>query len=518
MVAKTNNKDMFHDSILPGRYGGILLHPTSLPNEYGIGDLGPELYRFIDYIHKYKLNLWQILPLGPTGYADSPYQSLSAFAGNPMLISPQKLIEMSIITSKMCEPPIKFPDSYVDYGEIIKYKWQILETAFQNFQKNTNTDLQEDFNSFINEESFWLEEYSLFMSIKLAHNLRAWIEWEQELRFHEESSIEEWKENHRKEILFQKFTQFLFFTQWKEVKTYSNQKNIKIIGDIPIFVAYDSVDVWANPEYYQLNEERKLKYVAGVPPDYFSETGQRWGNPLYNWDIMKKQGYSWWIQRIKHSFKIVDILRIDHFRGFESYWQIPAKEETAIIGEWVPGPGIEIFTELKKELGDLAIIAEDLGTITTKVEQLLQDTGFPGMRVLHFAFEENNENPSNNKYLPHNFNKNSIVYTGTHDNQTTKAWFDDLNKNTKKYILAYTASNGEDIVGDLIRLIWSSVAKMAVIPLQDLLRLGEKARMNVPGTTKNNWIWRFTWDQFSETLSKELEQMSKLYNRLSINK
>jgi 4-alpha-glucanotransferase len=278
------------------------------------------------------------------------------------------------------------------------------------------------------------------------------------------------------------------------------------------------VDVWANPENYQLNEDRKLSFVAGVPPDYFSETGQRWGNPLYNWEIMKKQGYNWWIERIKHSFKIVDILRIDHFRGFESYWQIPAKEETAIIGEWMPGPGIEIFKELKKELGDLAIIAEDLGTITPEVEQLLRGTGFPGMRVLQFAFDENNENPSNNKYLPHNFDKNSIVYTGTHDNQTTKAWFDDLNEKIKKYILDYTDSNGEDIVGDLIRLIWSSVAKMAVIPLQDLLRLDDDARMNVPGTTKDNWIWRFSWNQFSETYCIQLKKMSKLYNRLSLDK
>jgi 4-alpha-glucanotransferase len=291
-------------------------------------------------------------------------------------------------------------------------------------------------------------------------------------------------------------------------------KNIKIIGDIPIFVAYDSADVWSHPKYYQLNEERELQYVAGVPPDYFSATGQRWGNPLYDWGIMRNNGYHWWIQRIKHSLNIVDILRIDHFRGFESYWQIPAKEETAIIGEWILGPGIELFRELKKALGPLSIIAEDLGTITPEVEKLLQETKFPGMRVLQFAFEEDNENSAKNKYLPHNYHPNSIVYTGTHDNQTTKAWFEDSSQKIKEYILDYTHSNGKDIVGDLIRLIWSSVAKMAVIPLQDLLRLGDEARMNIPGTTNNNWKWRFTWSQMNDELNSELKQMTVLYNRI----
>ena len=504
--------------ILKARYGGILLHPTSLPSKYGIGDLGPELYRFIDLLQEHKLNLWQILPLGPTGYADSPYQSFSAFAGNPMLISFEKLIEMKLLTTDDCEPKKPFPDSYVDYGNLIGYKWNLLEQVFNNYQKKPSPYVKEEYNKFLHIHDFWLEDFSVFMSIKLENDLRAWIEWDQELKYNEPSAIEDWKKTHEKELLFHKFTQYLFFRQWNEAKKYANQKNIKIIGDIPIFVAYDSVDVWSHPEYYQLDDERKLRFIAGVPPDYFSETGQRWGNPLYDWDLMKKEEYEWWIQRIKHCFQIVDILRIDHFRGFESYWQIPASEETAIIGKWKKGPGIEIFRKFQQELGHLAIIAEDLGLITPEVEKLLQETEYPGMRVLQFAFEDNEKNLAKNKFLPHNYHPNSIAYTGTHDNQTTKAWFNELPKKVKKNVLDYTNSSGNDIVGDLIRLIWSSVANLAIIPLQDLLRLGDEARMNVPGTTKDNWKWRFTWDELKNKFWNEITSMSQFYGRISIIK
>jgi 4-alpha-glucanotransferase len=518
MFSINNKEKLNQDSTLTGRYGGLLLHPTSLPSKYGIGDLGSELYKFVDFLYESKLNLWQILPLGPTGYADSPYQSFSSFAGNPMLISFEKLIAMKLLSEKECEPKEPFPDSYVDFGRLIEYKWNLLELTFNKYQKNTSPTINEEFNNFINKHNFWLDDFSVFMSIKLENNLRPWIEWEKDLRFYDPSNIEDWTKDHESEIEFQKFTQYLFFKQWNEAKEYANQKNIKIIGDIPIFVAYDSVDVWAHPEYYQLDEKRKLKYVAGVPPDYFSETGQRWGNPLYDWDIMKKDDYRWWIQRIKHCFQIVDILRIDHFRGFESYWQIPASEETAIIGEWKPGPGIDIFRKFQQELGNLAIIAEDLGLITPKVEKLLHDTGYPGMRVLQFAFEEKAEDQAKNKFLPHNYNQNSVAYTGTHDNQTTRAWFDDLTKRVKKHILDYTNSDGKDIVGDLIRIIWSSVANMAVIPLQDLLRLDDEARMNVPGTTSENWKWRFTWDQLNKKFNDDLISMSLLYGRVKFNK
>jgi len=508
-----NKLNLDENKTFNNRRGGILVHPTCFPSKYGIGDLGPELYNFIDFLHEYKLNLWQILPLGPTGYANSPYQSFSAFAGNPMLISPEKLIEMKLLSSKECNSAESFPDSRVDFGKVIKYKWSVLETAFNHFQKDIAHSINQEFNKFIKTESFWLEDFSIFMSIKLANELKAWNEWEYDLRFRDPVAIKQWKEDHEFEVKLHKFTQFLFFKQWMEAKNYANQKSIKIIGDLPIFVAYDSVDVWIHPEFYKLDDDRELIYVSGVPPDYFSSTGQRWGNPLYNWEEMKKQDYKWWIQRIKHSFRLIDILRIDHFRGFESYWQIPASEETAVIGEWKPGPGIDLFRKLKQNLGDLPIIAEDLGLITPEVEKLLQQMGYPGIRVLQFAFEETPD-PSKHKYLPHNYIQNSIVYTGTHDNQTTKSWFDGLSEKKRDMLIDYVNSCEGDIVGILIRLIWGSVANMAVIPLQDLLRLGDEARMNVPGTISNNWEWRFTWDQFKENYNSDLAHISEIYGRV----
>jgi 4-alpha-glucanotransferase len=513
MTPKSTEKSFDQNLHFSERSAGLLLHPSSLPGRYGIGDLGPELYKFVDFLSDHKLNLWQVLPLGPTGYADSPYQSFSAFAGNPMLISPENLIELNLLTSEECEPTKSFPDSVVDFGRVIENKWQLLRNAYNKYQKSQSSILKKELDQFAKNHSWWLEDYSVFMALKLDNDLKAWIEWDNDLRFYDPSIIGEWKSKNESKVLFQKFTQFLFFRQWKEAKEYTNQKGIRIIGDIPIFVAYDSVDVWSHPEYYQLDEKRKLKYVAGVPPDFFSKTGQRWGNPLYNWDTLKEEGYKWWIQRIRHCFQIVDILRIDHFRGFESYWQIPASEETARIGTWKPGPGLEIFHKLRHELGDLAIIAEDLGFITPKVEKLLQETGYPGMKILQFAFEEKRANHAKNRFLPHNYDKNSIAYTGTHDNQTTRAWFNDLPKKVQKYIIDYCNSNGEDIVGDLIRLVWSSVANMAVIPLQDLLRLGDEARMNFPGTTSENWKWRFTWSQLNKKSCDTLSKMSELYGR-----
>ena len=515
-----NEMNLNQNNLSHNRMGGILVHPTCFPSKYGIGDLGPELYNFIDFLHKYKQNLWQILPLGPTGYANSPYQSFSSFAGNPLLISPEKLIDMDLISLEECEPTVTFPDSRVDFGKVIKYKWSLLEAAFNHFQKDTVPSINQEFIIFFKAESFWLDDYSIFMSIKLANELKAWNEWEYDLRFHDPVAIKQWKEDHEFEVTFHKFTQFLFFKQWEEAKNYTNQKSIKIIGDLPIFVAYDSVDVWIHPEFYQLDDDRELLFVAGVPPDYFSSTGQRWGNPLYNWEEIKKRDYKWWIQRIKHSFRMVDILRIDHFRGFESYWQIPASEETAVRGEWKSGPGIDLFQKLKQNLGDIAIIAEDLGLITPEVEKLLQQTGYPGIRVLQFAFEGSPDpskpsDPSEHKYLPHNYTQNSIVYTGTHDNQTTKSWFEGLSAKKKNNLIDYVNSFEDDMVGVLIRLIWGSVANMAVIPLQDLLRLGDEARMNVPGKTENNWEWRFTWDQLNGAYNSNLAHISEIYGRIS---
>jgi 4-alpha-glucanotransferase len=497
-----------------GRYGGILLHPTSLPGDYGIGELSSNVFKFLDFLHKYKQNLWQILPLGPTGYGNSPYQCFSAFAGNPMIISIEQLIKLDLLIDNDCCSQSNFPESFVDYGKVIPYKWQLLKLAFKKFQDSKFSKLKKEFLKFVYEHSYWLDDYSVFMSIKLASNLKAWNEWDDRLKFRNEKALEAWQKEYSSEIEFHKFTQFIFFKQWNEVIRYAHRKHIQIIGDIPIFVAYDSVDVWAHPELYYLDDEKQMIYIAGVPPDYFSSTGQRWGNPLYNWKTMQTNNYQWWIQRIKHTLTQVDVLRIDHFRGFESFWQIDANEETAINGKWVLGPGLELFTKLKDILGDIPIIAEDLGLITPKVEDLLIQTGFPGMRVLQFAFMDTSEDPLKNKYFPHNYQPNTIVYTGTHDNQTTKAWFEDSVEKTKQLVLDYTKSDGKDVVGDLIRLAWSSVAKMAIIPLQDLLRLGDEARMNFPGTTSNNWIWRFTWNQITEKVGKELMGLSYLYNRI----
>ncbi len=500
-------------SFMRSRQGGILLHPISLPGPFGIGDLGPELYHFIDFLHLHRQQLWQILPLGPTGYGNSPYQSFSSFAGNPLLISPVKLIDIGILTQDDISLP-KFT-SNIDYSSVIDFKKNLLLQAFTNYSNKSFSSLREQFKGFLETHHYWLEDFTLYMSIKEAHDLQAWNSWEEPLKLRKTSALDTWKKNNQKEIDFHKFIQFLFFIQWEEVKNYAHKKSVNIIGDIPIFVAYDSADVWANSHLFHLDELRNLEYVAGVPPDYFSETGQRWGNPIYRWEHMKVNGYQWWIQRIKHCLSQVDLLRIDHFRGFEAYWQIPASEPTAINGEWVLGPGIELFIALKQALGSLPIIAENLGIITPTVKELLQQTGFPGMRVLQFAFGMEEEFIEN-EYFPHNFVPNTVVYTGTHDNDTTLGWFETASTEIQEEVLKYLNSDGEDVVGDLIRLAWSSVARLSIIPLQDLLRLDSEGRMNFPGTESGNWEWRFTWDQLSEERGKEIANLSRIYERLSV--
>jgi len=496
------------------RLGGMLLHPTCLPSSYGIGDLGPSTFRFIDFIHECKIKAWQILPLGPTGYGNSPYQCSSAFAGNPLLISPDWLISRGLLSWEEIKPLVSFPKNRVDYEQVIQYKWKVLERAHENYCINRGKrqlSKSIDFDSFVKENNHWLEDYVMFMSLKKEHDFQTWNKWEEKFLSHDPKALMTWKNEHEDEIELYRFSQYIFFLQWKEVLNYCHQKDVIIIGDIPFSVAHDSADVWTNPELFHIDDEGKPTYVTGVPPDYFSETGQRWGNPLYCWKKMKNRGYQWWTRLLKHWFSYTDMLRFDHFRGFESYWQIPASEETAIKGEWVSGPGFDFFLELSKNLGTLPVIAEDLGVITPAVEKFLQQTGFPGMRVLQFAFGR--ESSSENRFLPHRYIENTIVYTGTHDNDTTIGWFNNAPDHTRDHVLKYLNSKGEDIAGDFIRAAWSSVARMSIIPLQDLLRLGSEGRMNLPGSISGNWEWRFTWDQLEEDKSREMTILCKLYER-----
>jgi len=495
------------------RSAGILLHPTSLPGKFGIGDLGAEAYKFIDFLKEAGQTLWQTFPLGPTGYGDSPYQCFSAFAGNPLLISPEKLLEDGFLSAEDLKNPPQSDPKRIDYGQAIDYKKSILQKAFINF-KNDSNGQEKDFEKFCEKHSDWLNDFSLFMACKDNHGGAVWSSWEKGLVQRDKKVLDEWKAKLSEEIKYHKFVQFTFFRQWKALREYANEKGIKIIGDMPIFIAYDSSDLWANKEYFTVDEEGNLTFVAGVPPDYFSATGQLWGNPLYKWDEMEKDDFLWWRKRFSSLFELVDIVRIDHFRGFEAYWKIPGGEKTAEKGKWTKAPGEKLFISLKKHLGELPILAEDLGVITKPVEALRDQFGFPGMKVLQFAFGSKMER----KFLPHNFVPNCVVYTGTHDNDTTKAYFEkeklkkdknDIYEHAQKYINYF----GNDILTELIRVAYSSVANFVIIPMQDVLQLDSDARMNFPSTTGGNWTWRLTWDQIDDNLAKHYYGLTQLYER-----
>ena len=493
------------------RSAGILLHPTSLPGKYGIGDLGNDAYSFVDFLAEAGQTLWQVFPLGPTGYGDSPYQCFSAFAGNPLLVSPDKLIEDGFLSENEINSPPPSEPGNVDYGKVIEYKKKILRTAFNNFKNNSN-GLDKNFNSFCKEHKEWLDDFSLFIACKDAHNGAAWSEWDKGLVHRDKSSLKEWSEKLSDDIQYNKFVQFIFLRQWKALKNYSNQKGIKIIGDMPIFIAYDSADLWANKELFTVDEDGELSFVAGVPPDYFSETGQLWGNPLYKWDEMEKDEFLWWRKRFSSLLELVDIIRIDHFRGFEAYWKIPGGSKTAEPGKWIKAPGRQLFNTVKKYLGDLPILAEDLGVITKEVEELRDEFNFPGMKVLQFAFGTDMEK----KFLPHNFVPNCVVYTGTHDNDTTRGFFEkeknndgDIFEHAQKYLNYFN----EDMVTELIRIAYASVAVFVVIPMQDILKLGDEARMNFPSTTGGNWNWRFTREQLSAEIAQKYKELTALYER-----
>lgn len=497
--------------MLTERSAGILLHPTSLPSRFGIGDFGNDAYRFVDFLNATGQKLWQILPLGPTGYGDSPYQCLSAFAGNPLLISFDKLVEEKIILPEMLEDVPSFPLK-IDYGRVIEYKFFKLKEIYNYFKKNDKSFLLNEYQQFCEDEKFWLNDYSLFAAIKDYFNGAPWNEWEDSIKKMIPERINNLKKTLHDKIEFHKFIQFLFFKQWKELKSYANSKGIKIIGDLPIFVAFDSADVWVNKHLFEVTDEGKPLFIAGVPPDYFSPTGQRWGNPHYRWDVMEQDDYDWWRKRVQLLLKLTNIIRIDHFRGFYNYYKIPGTSPTAEIGEWVLGPGEKFFFTLEKYFGKLPIIAEDLGILAPEVYELRDKFNFPGMKILQFAFGTNGEK----KFLPHRFVQNCVVYTGSHDNDTTIGWWNSIQNDgtdTKEFFMNYTGSNGQDVCKDLIRLAYSSIAALVIIPLQDWLRLGTEARMNFPGRPNGNWSWRFSWDQISENLISEIKTFVKIFER-----
>ena len=493
------------------RVSGILVHPTSFPSPYGIGDMGPGAYDFIDFLEKSGQHLWQVLPLGPTGFGDSPYQGFSAFAGQPLIISPDKLMELNLLTKEDVEDMPEWDDTKVDYGPAIAYKTSLLKKAWEAFSHTPDKTLLEQFDAFCEEEKDWLDDYALFMACKDYHEGRCWLDWEEEIAMPTPKVKKLWREKLAEEINYYNFIQFIFQKQWIELREYAHGHEVEIIGDIPIFVALDSADVWSGKKLFQLDSKGYPTSVAGVPPDYFSETGQLWGNPLYDWDYHKETSYAWWIRRIKRQLTLTDYLRIDHFRGFEAYWSVPAGEETAINGAWVKGPCEDLFLAIEKELGkNLPIFAEDLGIITAEVEHLRDQFGFPGMKVLQFGFGDMNDT----NYIPHFYTTpNCICYTGTHDNDTTMGWYAQQPEIVRDRIRRYGNTDGNCVSLDFIRFCMGSIARYAIFPIQDLLVLGSEARMNTPGVAAANWAFRYTKDALTEERSSWLLTTTRLYNR-----
>ncbi len=502
------------------RSSGILLHPTSLPGPFGIGDLGAQAYAFADSLVAGGQSLWQVLPLGPTGYGDSPYACYSAFAGNTLLISPEKLVEDKLLVGEDLTVVATDPEERVDFEAVHNLKDSILRKAFARFSQNPDSSLRTAFEEFRHRNLSWLDDYALFRALKDAHGGVAWNEWDAIYVRREPAALASAVERLSDQIEAQKFYQFLFFRQWFALKAHCNERGIKFVGDVPIFVAHDSADVWTNPDQFKLNQNGTPIVVAGVPPDYFSATGQLWGNPLYNWDYMLADGFKWWIKRVDSTLKVVDIVRVDHFRGFAACWEIPGGDKTAERGRWVEAPGKELFTAIRAALGELPIIAEDLGVITPDVVALRDGFGFPGMRILQFAFGGDTKTID----LPHNYERNVVAYTGTHDNDTTVGWFTSVAgagstrtpeqiERERTFCLNYLNTAGKEIHWDFIRAVLASVANTAVVPLQDLLGLGTETRMNLPNSTEGNWSWRFTADALTADIAARLKELTELYGR-----
>jgi len=498
------------------RRAGVLLHPTSLPGPHGIGSLGRSAQGFVDFLRRALQSLWQVLPLGPTGYGDSPYQSFSSFAGNPLLVDFPLLLEEGLLLPREIETALDgredFPADRIDYGAVIPFKQAVLRRVHAAWKRRSGSALQEELAEFCRRNAFWLDDYSLFMGLKRRYAARGggvWARWPQELVRREPAALEAARRELAAAVSEHKLYQFLFFRQWQALKRYANGQGVRIIGDIPIFVAYDSADVWAHQELFRLDREGNPTVVAGVPPDYFSSTGQLWGNPLYDWSRHQATGYRWWIDRIRSKLQSVDFLRLDHFRGFEAYWEVPAGDETAENGRWVKGPGLPLFETLAGALGSLPLIAEDLGYITDEVVELRERLRLPGMKVLQFAFDGD----TSNNLLPHNYSEDCVVYTGTHDNDTTLGWYQTQDEPTRDFVRRYLARDGHDISWDLVRLAFASVGRTAVVPLQDLMNLGSEARMNFPSRAQGNWQWRYQDWMLRGEIADRLRELTELYYR-----
>lgn len=501
---------------------GILLHPTSLPSPFGIGDFGKEAFRFADQLKVSGQGLWQMLPLGPASVGDSPYQSFSAFAGNPLLISPELLVREGYLNSDDLSDAPRFPQERVDYESVRQWKIPLLTTAYRKFRDRASKDQRRQFQAFCSEHEAWLEDYALFMALRQQFGFdQSWTAWDRNLVKRDATALKQWRRKLKDEIKCEKFQQFEFYRQWDALRKYSNECGILIMGDIPIYVSHESADVWAHPEQFCLDEDGGPTEISGVPPDYFSETGQLWGNPIYRWSEMERSGFQWWIERLRGIFRLFDLVRLDHFRGFEAYWSVPATEETAVNGRWIKAPGAKLFRTAREKLGELRVVAENLGDISPEVEQMRRQFGFPGMAVLQFGF---GADPQAATFRPHNFERELFAYTGTHDNDTVMGWWnseggdstrtaEDVRKE-KAIAQRYLGPGDEPINWKLIRVLLGSIARLAIVPMQDVLGLGSESRMNMPGVARGNWGWRMRDEAFTREYQERLRGLAEIYERV----
>ncbi len=503
---------MMHTSTPPPdditRAAGVLLHPTSLPGPFGIGDLGDELIAFLDWARSAGLRIWQVLPLNAPGYGHSPYGCLSSYAGNPLLISPRRLLQDGLLPPDAIDAVPEFLAGNVDFDRVGEVKNELLRRSFAHFCQQATAEQQQALASFARDNA-WLPDWTLYAALKQQHGGAPWPAWSPGLAAREPDAMAAARDELAHEIRFHEYIQWLFFSQWAAVREAAHERGIRIMGDVPIYVAADSADVWANREIFQLDERGEPAVVAGVPPDYFSETGQRWGNPLYRWDLLHETNYGWWVSRFRAALRFADVLRVDHFRGFAAYWEIPADEPTAIHGRWMPGPGRALFDAIREALGDLPVVAEDLGFITQEVHELRKAIGVPGMKILQFAFAQ-----PNSPHLPHRYDRATVVYTGTHDNDTARGWYEHATEEERHAAEVYLGvDDGDDIAGTFIRAAYTSVADTAIVPVQDILAIGSEGRMNLPGAEKDNWSWRLAPDALTDALADELRRLAEISGR-----